>query len=35
MDELNIGGLVAIRWMYPIERYMKTLKIYVRNMARP
>jgi hypothetical protein len=21
--------------MYPIERYMKTLKGYVRNMARP
>jgi hypothetical protein len=21
--------------MYPIERYMKTLKRYVRNMARP
>jgi hypothetical protein len=21
--------------MYPVERYMKTLKSYVRNMARP
>ncbi len=26
---------VAIRWMYLIERYMKTFKTYVRNMARP
>jgi hypothetical protein len=28
-------GPVTTRWMYPIERYMKTLKDYVRNMARP
>jgi hypothetical protein len=26
---------MAIRWMYPIEKYMKTLKTYVWNMARP
>ncbi len=25
---------VVTRWMYPIERYMKTLKLYVHNMAR-
>jgi hypothetical protein len=35
VDELHMCGLVATRWMYPIERYMKTLKLYVHNMARP
>jgi hypothetical protein len=35
VDELDICGLVATRWMYPVERYMKILKHYVRNMARP
>jgi hypothetical protein len=35
VDELDVCGPIAIRWMYPIERYMKTLKLYVRNMARP
>jgi hypothetical protein len=25
---------MSSRWMYPVERYMKTLKAYVRNMAR-
>ncbi len=34
VDELDVCGLIAIRWMYPIERYMKTLKLYVRNMAQ-
>jgi hypothetical protein len=34
-DELDICGPIATRWMYPIERYMKTLKLYVRKMARP
>jgi hypothetical protein len=33
--KLDICGLVTTRWMYPVERYMKTLKAYVRNMARP
>jgi len=27
MDELDICGPVASRWMYPIERYMKNLKV--------
>jgi hypothetical protein len=27
-------GPIATRWMYPIERYMKILKLYVHNMAR-
>jgi hypothetical protein len=35
VEELDMCGLVTTRWMYPIERYMKTLKTYVRNMARP
>jgi hypothetical protein len=34
-QELDLCGSVSTRWMYPIERYMKTLKGYVRNMARP
>ncbi len=34
VDELDLCGPMATRWMYPIERYMKTLKIYVPNMAR-
>ncbi len=34
VDVLDLCGPMAIRWMYPIERYMRTLKIYVRNMAR-
>jgi hypothetical protein len=35
VDEIDLCGLVASRWMYPVEWYMKTLKIYVRNMASP
>jgi hypothetical protein len=35
VQELDLCGPVSMRWMYPIERYMKTLKGYVRNMARP
>ncbi|GJX48956.1 uncharacterized protein Tco_0275801 [Tanacetum coccineum] len=30
-----LGGPVYMRWMYPFERYMKKLKNYVRNKARP
>ena len=26
---------VHTRWMYPFERYFKTLKGYVRNLAKP
>jgi hypothetical protein len=33
--ELDLCGPVSARWMYPVERYMKTLKGHVRNMARP
>jgi hypothetical protein len=32
--ELDLCGPVTTKWMYPVERYMKTLKGYVRNMAR-
>jgi hypothetical protein len=35
VDELDMCGPVSTRWMYPIERYMKTLKHYVRNMVTP
>ncbi|KAJ9542126.1 hypothetical protein OSB04_028632 [Centaurea solstitialis] len=34
-DEAICGGPVYMRWMYPFERYMKKLKHYVRNKARP
>ncbi|XP_020872177.1 uncharacterized protein LOC110226030 isoform X2 [Arabidopsis lyrata subsp. lyrata] len=33
--ETRLGGPVHFRWMYPFERYMKTLKAYVKNFARP
>ena len=35
VEELDLCGLVSTRWMYHVERYMKTLKHYVHNMARP
>ncbi|XP_050374570.1 uncharacterized protein LOC126792127 [Argentina anserina] len=34
-EEAKIGGPVQFRWMYPIERYLHTLKKYVRNRSRP
>jgi hypothetical protein len=34
VEELYICGPVHCRWMYPLERYMKTLKDYVRTYAR-
>ncbi|XP_010490322.1 PREDICTED: uncharacterized protein LOC104768087 [Camelina sativa] len=33
--EARLGGPVHFRWMYPFERYMKTLKAFVKNHARP
>ncbi|XP_056843196.1 uncharacterized protein LOC108831992 [Raphanus sativus] len=33
--EARLGGPVHFRWMYPFERYMKTLKAFVKNYARP
>lgn len=35
VDEMDICGHVSCRWMYPFERYMKVLKGYVRNLAKP
>jgi hypothetical protein len=35
VEELDLCGPITARWMYPVERYMKTLKGYVRNMAQP
>jgi hypothetical protein len=34
-EEAKFGGPVCYRWMYPIERYLRTLKGYVRNKAHP
>jgi hypothetical protein len=34
-EEAKLGGPVCYRWMYPIERYLRTLKGYVRNKACP
>ncbi|KAG2371826.1 uncharacterized protein HKW66_Vig0239470 [Vigna angularis] len=33
--EIKLCGPVYLRWMYPIERYMKILKGYVKNQYRP
>uniref|UniRef100_A0A2N9GHE4 Transposase-associated domain-containing protein n=1 Tax=Fagus sylvatica TaxID=28930 RepID=A0A2N9GHE4_FAGSY len=33
--EAKVASSVQYRWMYPIERYLRTLKGYVRNKARP
>lgn len=35
VEQLYTCGPVHCRWMYPIERYMKTLKDYVRTFAHP
>ena len=35
VDELQWCGLVACRWMYPLEMYMVVLKGFVHNRARP
>jgi len=32
--KLKFCGPVHTQWMYLVERYMKSLKTYVRNMAR-
>ena len=34
-EEAILGGPVFMRWMYPFERYLKRLKDYVRNAAKP
>jgi len=35
VDELDLCGAMATRWMYLMEWYMKNLKTYVHNRARP
>jgi len=32
--EIKFYGPIYLRWMYPIERYMKILKGYVKNQYR-
>ena len=34
-EEAKLGGPVCYRWMYPVERYLHTVKNYVRNKAHP
>ena len=34
VNELDTCGFVSAKWMYHNERYMTTLKHYVRNMAK-
>ncbi|XP_045791642.1 uncharacterized protein LOC123886360 [Trifolium pratense] len=33
--EIRLCGPIYLRWMYPIERYMKILKGYTKNPHRP
>ena len=35
VDELQVVGPVHSRWMFFLERFMKTLKGFVRQRARP
>jgi len=32
--EIQLCGPIFLRWMYPVERYMKILKGYVKNQYR-
>jgi hypothetical protein len=34
VEELDLCGPLHTRWMYPMERYMKALKGYVRNVVQ-
>ncbi|XP_066384653.1 uncharacterized protein [Miscanthus floridulus] len=34
-EEAKLGGPMCYRWMYPIERCLRTVKGYVRNKAHP
>jgi hypothetical protein len=34
-EEARLGGPVCYRWMYLVERYLRTLKGYVKNKAHP
>jgi len=35
VEEVAIGGPISYRWMFPIERYSKTLKGFVKQNSRP
>nr|GEW13436.1 hypothetical protein [Tanacetum cinerariifolium] len=35
MQQALEGGPIRPRWMFPFERYMKKIKCYVRNKAKP
>lgn len=35
VDEVEMAGTVHCRWMFFLERFMKTLKGFVRQRARP
>lgn len=35
VDEVAIAGVVHARWMFYLERFLKTLKDFVRQRARP
>jgi hypothetical protein len=30
--EIRVCGSIYLRWMYPVERYIKTLKGYMKNL---
>ena len=34
-QQAMVGGPVQYRWMYPIERFLRRLKSFVKNKARP
>ena len=33
--EIRFCGPIFLRWMYPVERYMKVLEGYTKNQYRP
>ena len=35
VDEVKVTGVVSSRWMFIVERYMKTLKDFVHQRAQP
>lgn len=35
VDEIEVCNPMGGRWMYPCERYLGTLKTFVRNKAHP
>lgn len=34
-EEAIFGGPIYMQWMYPFDRYLKRLKDYVKNVAKP